>query len=64
MAITIPAKRTGPKVRTSAEECLDSIQMCEQSVGTRYAWGRGAILRRQKDCEAFGVKVSFVEAKG
>lgn len=64
MAITIPAQRTGPKVRTSAEECLDSIQMCEQAVGTRHAWGRAAVLRLEKDCKTFGVKVSFVEAKG
>ena len=64
MAITIPAKRTGPKVRKSAEECQASIDMLELALDTAYPWGRAAVLRLEKDCKTFGVKCDFVEAKG
>jgi len=64
MAIVIPAKRTGPKARKSAEECQEGIDQCRAAVGTRQQWGRGSTLRLARECEAFGVECEFVEEKG
>jgi hypothetical protein len=64
MAITIPAKRTGPKVRTTAEQVENDKNLCEDAVGTRHQWGRGAVLRLKADAERLGVKIEFKEEQG